>query len=1044
MVAVLAVGVYMFTRMDDEIRRHVEQTLAEHFPHLNVSVGGARLVEGRGIAIYNLTVSETSSTRLQNNLLVVDEVMVYCDVQLSKLVKGKSEVRRVVVRHPQVWATRLAGGHWNLESLLPLPPCGATRPQIDIKNAQIVVSDATRPELADLSLNDVNLTVLAAEVVARDKPFEIRGTLGGPGLRQVAVRARFDPTEKLLHAEADLNDLQISKKLLAWVTAYSPSAVGPTTLQGVISGAVEVQHRFEVGSSPQVKAQLHVTEGRLDDSRLPWAVTELSCLIHCENETIKVEQLQANVGAATMVMQLEHRGWSSESPLALGMRIENLPLSKKLYRVLPSMLRKEWDKFRPTGVVDADLQITFDGKRWRPSVTLTGRELAFESDKFRYRLQDGSGKLSYKTGEEGQPAQLDIHLIGHGGGQPLEIVGQVFDPSPGARGWVNITGQNVVIEPKMIAALPDKTQAVIESLHPQGKFNVAWRLERTQQGQVKPSTTLQLDLVDCRVNYEKFPYPLRGIYGVIEAKDQDWTFRNLASGGSRRVFCEGYLRPLEVGKELSLKFTGEQIPLDDDLRQALPPAVRKAWAEMNPVGRVNFDATVLSRTGFAKPLIGVSIKPVPESATLQPRFFPYLLEKVAGKFDYQDGQLLLSGLSARHGRTTIRTNGSGHFRPDGSWDVELAGLSVDRLEPRRELLAALPPKLQKLVEQLRPTGSFSLNNTTLQFSRASGFDPAIATKWDTQLNCFQSNLQTGIDVKNIHGSIRLIGENTERGSHTAGELALDTATFQEVQFTNIRGPMWIDENRCLLGQWATEKQQLPARHLSAQVYDGSVESDAWVTFDGVPRYSATVSLRNADLLRVVRERFQGDQNFTGRVAANLTLAGQGRSQETMVGTGEVNITEANIYELPILVGLLKVLRSETPTSTAFNESDVRFRIEGRHIYLDQLDFIGDAVSLLGQGETNFDQELNLAFHSVVGRNEIRLPFVKNFVNQVGQQTMQMYVDGTLADPQVHTQALPGINHLIQQIRTDLDSEGTPPPTREAKRGFSLLPRWGKQ
>ena len=1069
-VAVLAVGVYLFTRMDDEIRRYAQQALAEQFPHLNVSVGGARLVEGRGIAVYDLTISETSNTHLQNNLLVVDEVMVVCNVELTQLVHGLPEIQRIVVRRPQMWASRHTDGRWNLEALWPLPSCGKKRPQIDINNAQLVVNDASRPGLPSLSLRDVNLTVLPSNAVHRPttagqstsvmpvamtteascQPFEVQGTLGGPNLRQAQIRASFNPATKLLTAKGVVDKLQLTEELLIWGAAYAQSMVGQSSLAGVVNGKFAVQHRFGSGSIPQVNADFQVAGGRIIDPRLPWPVSQLSCNVRCENQTLKIEQLQAQVGAATLALELERHGWSAASPLAMGVRIENLPLAPQLYEAVPEILRKEWDKYRPSGIVDGDVQLTFDGLRWRPKATLTGRELAFESDKFRYRLNGGSGTLKYQYGESDQPAQMDINLVGFAGGQPLEIVGQVFDPKPGAKGWVNITGKNIPIEGEMIAVLPDKTRQVIESLHPHGKFNVDWRLERTHLGQKKPATALRLDLVDCRIEYDKFPYPLNGIYGIIEAKNQDWTFRNLASGGSRRVFAEGYLRPVPEGKELRLNFTGEKIPLDQELRQALSPAVREAWSQLNPRGLVNLDVTVLNRTGFEKPSIGVSV--TPQSVAVKARFFPYLLEEVGGRVDYQDGVVTLSHMRASHRRTTVRSNGSGHFRPDGSWDFELAGLSVDRLEPRYdyELLAALPPKLRKLIEQMRPVGSFSMNNTVLQFSKASGPQGAVTTNWDAQINCLQASVQAGVDLNHIHGSARLVGENTERGCYTAGEFALDSVTFQDVQFTNVRGPMWADETRCLLGTWAVKQQQLqttqrlPVRQLSAQVYDGTIVSDAWVVFEGVPRYSATATLTNADLLRVVRERFEGDQDFTGRVAANITLSGQGRSQETMIGTGEVKVTEANIYELPILVGLLKVLRNETPSSTAFNEADVRFRIEGRHIYLDQLDFLGDAVSLLGHGETDFDQNLKLAFHSVVGRNEIRLPFVKGFVNQLGQQTMQMYVDGTLSNPHAQTQPFPGINNLLQQIQADFDSTGTTTPNRQAKRSFPLLPSWGKQ
>ena len=166
----------------------------------------------------------------------------------------------------------------------------------------------------------------------------------------------------------------------------------------------------------------------------------------------------------------------------------------------------------------------------------------------------------------------------------------------------------------------------------------------------------------------------------------------------------------------------------------------------------------------------------------------------------------------------------------------------------------------------------------------------------------------------------------------------------------------------------------------------------------------------------------------------LNLRGSGRSRSSLVGDGDVQITEANIYELPLLVGLLKVLRNSSPDSTAFNQSEMKFRIDGPHIYVDQLDFLGDAVSLYGQGTTNFDQELNLVFHGVVGRNDSRIPFVKTFMDRAGQSIMKMYVDGTMKNPQIHTQPLPGINQLIQQIQEDLDATTGGTRVRQAGRG----------
>ena len=1037
MVAAVAIGVYLFTRMDDEIRRIVQKKFSDHFPQLNVSVGGARLVEGRGIAIYDLTISETSPTQLQNNLLVVDEMMVACDTQLTNLMKGLPPIQRIVVKHPQFWVSRLENGSWNLESLLPLPhPC-EVRPEVVIQDAQVAFSDQRRASLSALTLRDVNVKISGVDENNTERPIELTGSLSGPNIQRAEFEARFDPVQHTVSVSGDIRKLQITSELLAWASAYAGPLVGPSVLHGNVDGEFDVQHQIGGPKLPRLNARWQLSKGRLEDPRLPRPLSEVVATIVCKDSTLKVESLRGNCGSATLALSLERQGWNQSAPLALAARVENLSLDKKLYRVLPPILRDQWDKYQPAGLVDADLQLTFDGSRWRPLAILTGKELAFESDKFRYRVSGGTGTMRYQTGENQQPATLEIDLVAYGGGQPLKIVGQVLDPAPGARGWAQITGENVEIEQRMIEALPDKTRQVIQSLHPEGRFNLHWRMERTQLGQQKLSKSLKLELVDARVNYEKFPYPLRGIRGLILAEDDYWTFQNLVSGGSRSVQCQGSLRPATMGKELSLHFTGQQIPLDGDLKQAVPPGVAKAWDELRPRGQIDLTADVNHVTGYAKPAIRVAVRPRSESASIEPRFFPYLMEKVGGTITYHQGRVLMTDLRAQHGRTTVRSNGSGNFTPDGSWHVQLEGLSADRLTARRELLAALPAKMQKLIDQFKPTGSFALRNSSMRFAKSTDPTAPLQSQWDVQLECHQSDIQAGIELRNIHGSVRLVGQCNGVKCQEAGELEIDTVTFQGVQFTEIRGPIWADDTRVLLGRWASNQQGQSPRRITAKVYDGYLVGDAWVTFDGLPQYAAQASVGGADLLRIMTERFNGSTEFKGKVAANLSLRGRGRQLENMEGEGDVKITDADILELPLLVGLLKTLRGSAPDSTAFNESDVKFRIQGRHIYLDQCDFLGDAVSYFGKGYTNFDQQLNLAFYGIVGRNEIRVPLVQDFVNRVGQQTMQLYVDGTLADPQIHTQAFPMVNQLIQQIQTDLDATGVGP--RRAQRDLPVSP-----
>lgn len=1055
-VVVATVGVSLYMRMDSEIRRQVKQVLEAQFPHLNVSVGGARLVENRGIEINDLVISETTADQLQNNLMVIDKIFLDCDIRLKQLMNGQPPLRRVIVRHPQIWVAREADGSFNLASMWPPPECGDSPPQIIVEDARITLIDRQNKQATPIQLRDVNLTIQGvAENVQGDGPIavtpritrcEVQGTLGGPYFHEAEFTALCNLAEKSVEVAGKFTDLKVSEELLTWCAGIVGPEVAQVKLQGYVDGEFSASYQFVPGAVPQVDAKLALEQARLEHPRLPRPLTDLSCEIRMQGDTTFVEGLRCNCGSSGLALQLERRGWQKHAPMSLAARAENLLLDEQLYWSLPEFVQDEWSKYKPTGTLDADLQATFDGQIWRPAVTLTGRNLAFEADKFPYRVTDGSGTITYSPPSDTQTSALTIDLTAYGGGQPLQFSGHVFDPKPGALGWLEITGNNVKIEDRMIAALPDKTQQVIRSLRPEGRFNVRWRIDRSLPGQLKPYTSLRLELINCQLNYERFSYPLSGIRGFIQAEDNRWNFRDLVSGGSRNIACQGSLIPTDVGNQLSLQFVGKEIPLDDDLLRALPPSVQKAWTEVKPRGRVDLVAEIYHVTGLMKPSIRVEVRPRPDSTSIEPRFFPYQMNIADGTFSYQDGRVTMSNVSASHSRTTLRTNGSGEFHPDGSWLMQLEGLTVDRLAARRDLLAALPPRVQKIIDQLHPTGNnFAINNGMLRFAKGPDPNPVVKSEWDIQLDCHQTDIQTGIELNNIHGSVRLAGFCDGNRCESTGELALDTVTFQDVQFTDIRGPLWIDDTSCLVGQWACEKQGLPVRHVTARVYDGTLTGDTWITFDQIPKYRTEATIADVNLARLMSERFRGSQVFNGKLAASVSLQGTGRSLNSLTGNGEVRITEANIYELPLLMGLLKVLRNGTPDTTAFNQSDMKFRIRGRDIYLDKLDFLGDAVSLYGQGTTNFDQELQLVFHGVMGRNDFRLPLVKNIVDLTGQQFMQMYVDGTIGNPQIHTQPLPGINQLIQQIQTELDSGmTTTSPVRQADRTSPLLPFRGKQ
>jgi hypothetical protein len=1042
----VGIGVYMYVRMDDEIRRHVEGFLQERYPELTVSVGGARLVDGKGIAVYDVSLSDPSASPEHDELFAVDELMLLCDVQLSTLVQGPPDVRRVEVKHPRLTAHRDRTGRWNLTRLIPAQPAGLKPPQIVIRSGALSISDALAANTQAVSLRDihVNLTPIDASGALG---FRIDGTLGGDSAKRIEIHATTSAPTWGGTGSIEVEQFQVADSLTAWVRAMLPPWLHSVRVSGTLDGKATLAWT-SFGAPPVVQGEVTLSNGRVDDPRLPAPLTELTGRAIINGDVQQIEDLHGHCGASLVAASVNRSGWHLRAPIALSARADNVTLDEAIYRTLGTaqaeglavagVLCEQWDKFSPAGVVDATIQASFDGQVWTPTASLTGRGLSFDSKKFPYRLNNGFGTIRCLPESADGPKRVEIDIVGHSRETPLHIVGQVIDPKPDAAGWVRITGENLEVDQGMIdaiAAQSPQCRDVIAQLHPAGRFNVAWGLKRETPG-APMQTGLQLDLTDIRVNYEKFPYPLRGIRGTILAQDNIWTFKDLVSGGRRTIQGSGYLQPLpKGGVELSLSFLGNEVPLDPDLYDALgptsgaetgqnssaPSGMQRAWTELNPRGQIDLRVDVLYRSGEAKPLSISAIVRPRESTQLRPTFFPLLMERVSGTISYRDGHVELQGMRAHNNLTTITTNGSGDFWPEGNWQFELRGLAADNVTVGAELASALRGQLGKLVDRLKPSGNFTVHNGVLLFRKGASEIAPLESEWDIEIDCHQTDLQCGIDLKYIDGSVRLKGRSDGVRSYTAGELAIESVTFQDIQFTNVAGPLWVNESRCLLGKWATDQQQLPERPLKGNVYDGSFAGRGWVKFDNLPQYQGEVKVTSADLRRIVVERFGGQQPYTGKLDANLVVDGRGYKLESLVGEGDVHIREANLYELSLLASLLKILRTGAANKTAFTESDIVFRLDGKHITLDQINFLGDVVNLYGHGQTDLDQRLNLVFRAELGRPESQLPVVRNFLAQANERIVQMYVNGTLSDPQVTTEAFPGFSQMFQQLSSDIQN-----------------------
>ncbi|MEX0819469.1 MAG: hypothetical protein WD070_07740, partial [Pirellulaceae bacterium] len=121
-ITVASLGLYfVHSRLDEEIRLHVEHKLQTHYPNLIVRLRSAHRVEGSGIELRGVSLAVPSSNGAPIPLVYVEELFAECDTELARLATGKTDAKRVVLRGVKLRATRFPDGSWNLSRLWPLP-----------------------------------------------------------------------------------------------------------------------------------------------------------------------------------------------------------------------------------------------------------------------------------------------------------------------------------------------------------------------------------------------------------------------------------------------------------------------------------------------------------------------------------------------------------------------------------------------------------------------------------------------------------------------------------------------------------------------------------------------------------------------------------------------------------------------------------------------------------------------------------------------------------------------------------------------------------
>jgi hypothetical protein len=573
---------------------------------------------------------------------------------------------------------------------------------------------------------------------------------------------------------------------------------------------------------------------------------------------------------------------------------------------------------------------------------------------------------------------------------------------------------------------------------------------------------LSVVLHDLSIQHDLFPYPIDRVNGRLEMTDDDWDFHHLSGRNDSGVIAGHgtWRKSPSDGNQLQLHFTALDLPLEDELRRAMTPAVQRLWVNLRPRG--NIDQLVIDLKYDAarqKTSLSVAAEKWPPNRTaesrslsLDPSWFRYSLDNVTGRFEYCDGEAKFTNVSATHGRLKLQTEGHSRQLADGSCRVQFSRLTAERVQLDHELLTALPAGLAASLSKLAITGPLNLNGS-LGIVVPTGEDYVPQLDWDLKLDLQNGSLNAGVPIEHIFGAVQFRGQSGVQGFESRGELTVDSAMIRDIQLTQIRGPLAFDAEQIRFGTWADrESAQRVPRPLTATVFGGVLSVDGQMRFGNELPFQLQAWLEQGDLATLAREVAPSQKRLGGKVFAVVQLSGTGEGVHTYRGQGQIRLRDADLYELPAIIAMLKLASVQNPDRNAFHTSSIDFRIEADDLELDRIELNGDAINLKGKGRLTAGSEIDAQLYTQVGNTEAQLPIFRPLLGEASRQFLLFEVTGPLERPIVERQVFPQLNERLQDLFPELAQLGlTREPDRPTVRGAirqaardtqdAILPWW---
>ncbi len=1035
-------GYAVFNKLvQDKCTQGLEDHLNKALEHSGMSadVGFVKFVEGHGLKIDDFQLLCDGK-----ELFTAYQAFVKAPLSITELVAGDIVPRSIEIRRAKLHIIRRADGSWNLEPLIELFRLkhfqDGPKPPIVFDDSVICVTDETFSPAIKREFVNVDLVVKPVIHQGRDLA-QINGSFSGDSVSEIKFNAFLDPEKNSWRFDVAVKDATLSDRMVDLipptmrnVTNGLQSVSGKLNLTGFAEGDLELKQE------PTFHFDVNIRQFSLDDQRLPMPIHRSEMVAAVNNTGIHVKQAHGQMGVGSFDVTYQQQGLIDRGDWQISGNLRKLKFDQKLRPWLPTECSKFCHDYSPDGFIDLELSASSTRGQMANNLEARLRGVSFLYNKFPFKINNCIGFVKCVNND------CTFDFKGFENENAIRFHGRAKNPGPNSTYIVNIEIEGKLpIDRKLISAAraQPKLYSTVSRFRPTGWITGTGRIEKSRPDQLKENRSMDVRLVQCNLQHEKFEYPIHDVNGLIKVRNNHYQFQQIrGSNGRASVACNGTWTESEG---LALKILCKTVPINDQLRSALSANIRQVWNGFRPrgtIGILNVDLTVPSGTENANVSVVADMVEsnygASSDVTINPVWFPYRLENLTGRIEIGKGRVSLSDIKARHDRTWLVCRGNGSYG-SGKWSVLVKDLMVGALKIDDSLIQAVPESIRSALRKLQFQGQLVVNGeigiagggrtqnrlaTNQDMSpgvHQAGFIQPVNGKnteldWNLRFDMNQAKLNVGVPVDNVFGAVALTGRSAKTGSYCRGLLDLDSVTVEGIQIRHVKGPIRFENKKSTIGRLAAQNPASPdAQSVTGKLFGGVLVLDAQVQSDDPGQFFVQAVLDDADMSQVVDDLVPQVERANGTLHARIRLGGNQSGTKSFRGEGNVQLRNAEVYELPVVLSLLKILNIREVNRNAFDSANLDFTIQADEFDFHRIELIGDAISLLGQGKMGFNRIIDLDFYSVLGRNRIYIPLISEMYKASSREVLWINVNGNLANPKLHRRILPQLNESMKQL-----------------------------